>query len=454
MNTPTKIATVYSKWLLSLILIVVVCSVLIPVPVLAQEKKAVVSAEEQQLVIDSLDVMLNRDYVFPDKAREMASLIRKKLDAGEYSSITDPDEFAARVTEDMRSITHDKHLGLRYSPEMIARYRAMKENENTDAGDEEMLRELAKSNFGFREVKVLDGNIGYLKLNSFVDAKYGAPTAAAAMQMLAYTDAIIFDLRENGGGSPSMIQFLTTYLLRESTHLNSFYWRPTDEYHQFWTLPYVPGKAMPDVDVYVLTSDFTFSGAEEFTYNLKNLKRAVIVGEVTGGGAHPVDRLIINDNFGIAMPMGRAINPITETNWEGTGVSPDVEVPSAEALDKALLLAYDSLGRKTEDPAQKFVYQWKLEALKVKLDPVKLKESTLKKYAGNYGVRNISLENGDLYYQREGRPKYRMLPMDETTFMFNEIPYFRLKVLMEKGKAVAVEGHYDDGRTDRNERTD
>jgi hypothetical protein len=419
----------------------------------SQDDKVVLEQEEKALVIDSLLTMLNRDYVFPDKAREMGELLSKNFKEGIYNDYNDPGEFATRITEDMRSVSHDKHLWLGYSPEQIALLRQMLENENTDVGDEEMIKRLSKSNFGFREVKILDGNIGYMKLNSFVNAKYGAPTAAAAMQMLAFTDAIIFDLRDNGGGSPSMIQFLTTYLVRESTHLNTFYWRPTDELQQFWTMPYVPGKHMPDVDVYVLTSQYTFSGAEEFTYNLKNMERAVIVGETTGGGAHPVDRLIINDGFGVSMPKGRAINPITETNWEGVGITPHYEVSSPDALDKALELAYDSLMRKTDDPERLAEYQWKKDALKAKLEPVKLDESTMKKYTGTYEVRTLSLENGDLYYQREDRPKYKMIPMNETTFMFEEVPYFRLKVILENGKPVAVEGIYDNGRTDRHERT-
>jgi hypothetical protein len=419
----------------------------------SQEKEYLLGGEEKNLVIDSLVTMLNREYVFPDKAKEMGELIQKNLQEGLYEQYTDPVEFSEKVTEDLRSISQDKHLWLGYSPEQITLLREILQNENTDVGDEETIKRLAASNFGFREVKILDGNIGYLKLNGFIQAKYGAPTAAAAMQFLAYTDAVIFDLRENGGGSPSMIQFLTTYLVRESTHLNSFYWRPTDEMQQFWTLPYVPGKPMPDIDVYVLTSSYTFSGAEEFTYNLKSMKRAVIVGETTGGGAHPVERMIINDGFGVSMPKGRAINPITETNWEGTGITPHYEVPSAKALDKALEIAYDSLLRKTDDLEVKAAYQWKLEGLKAKMNPVTLKESTMKKYAGTYEVRTIVFEDGELYYQREGRPRFRMIPVNETTFMFDEIGYFRLEVIVEDGKAVAVAGHYDNGRTDRHERT-
>jgi retinol-binding protein 3 len=419
----------------------------------SQDTAPSVGAQEQALVVDSLVAMLNRDYVFPEKAKEMGELILKNLKDGVYKAYTDPDKFREKITQDLQSISHDLHLRLVYSPEDIARQRSQEINTDKEAVEKEMMKELGSRNFGFKEVKILDGNIGYLKLNSFVEAKYGAPTAAAAMQMLAYTDAVIFDLRENGGGSPSMIQFITTYLVNEPTHLNTFYWRPTDDLQQFWTLPYVPGKMMPKTDVYILTSNRTFSGAEEFTYNLKNLKRAVIIGETTGGGAHPVEFMIINDNFAISMPKGRAINPITKTNWEGTGVTPDYQVAAPEALDKALEVAYDSLIKKVTEPDKKFYYQWALDGLQAKTNPPQLEVTLLKKYAGVYGVRTLTLENGDLYYQREGRPKFRMIPMNETTFMFNEIPYFRMKVIVENGKAVGLEGMYDNGETDKNPRT-
>lgn len=412
-----------------------------------------VTAQEQALVVDSLVTMLNRDYVFPDKAKEMGELMKKNFQDGAYKPFTEPGKLAEKLTADMQSVSHDLHLRLMYGPENIKIQRSQEANADKDAVEKEILQDFSANNFGFKEVKILDGNIGYLKLNSFVDARYGAPTAAAAMQMMAYTDAIIFDLRENGGGNPSMIQFITTYLLNEPTHLNTFYWRPTDDLQQFWTLPYVPGKTMPKTDVYILTSNRTFSGAEEFTYNLKNLKRAVIVGETTGGGAHPVDFMIIDDNFAVAMPKGRAINPITKTNWEGTGVAPDYQVAAPDALDKALLIAYDSLMRKATDPHKKFGYQWALDELQVKTNPPKLEETVLKNYAGVYGIRTITFENGDLYYQREGRPKFKMVPMTESTFMFNEIPYFRLNIIVDNGKAVAIEGLYDNGDLDRNART-
>jgi len=159
------------------------------------------------------------------------------------------------------------------------------------------------------------------------------------MNFLAHVDAIIFDLRHNGGGDPKMVAMISSYLFDKSTHLNDLYNRKEDFTEQYWTLPYVPGTTLANRPAFVLTSKNTFSGAEEFTYNLKNLKRATIVGETTGGGAHPVSGHRIDDHFMIGVPFARAVNPVYKTNWEGTGVEPDVSVKAADALEKAQELA-------------------------------------------------------------------------------------------------------------------
>jgi C-terminal processing protease CtpA/Prc len=206
-----------------------------------------------------------------------------------------------------------------------------------------MRAQLERNNCAFDKAERLPANIGYLKFNAFFSPSICGVTAAAAMNFLGNVDAVIFDLRDNGGGDPDMIAFISTYLFDEPTHLNDLYDRKEDSITQHWTLPYVPGKRLAGKPVFVLTSKRTFSGAEEFSYNLKNLKRATIVGEVTGGGAHPVSGHRIDDHFQIGVPFARAISPITKTNWEGTGVEPDIKVRADEALDVAKKMAADQL---------------------------------------------------------------------------------------------------------------
>jgi len=207
--------------------------------------------------------------------------------------------------------------------------------------------ELMRSvNFGFAKAEVLPGNIGYLEMRVFATGPEAEAAADAAMSRLADADALIVDLRRNGGGDPAMVARVSSYLFEQPTLLNSLHWREGDRTEDFWTTKEVAGKRFGQgKPVFVLTSKRTFSGAEEFAYNLKSLGRATIVGETTGGGAHPGGPQRINDHFSVWVPSGRAINPITKTNREGTGVVPDVAVPADKALERALELAAKAVRR-------------------------------------------------------------------------------------------------------------
>ncbi|MCD4788446.1 MAG: S41 family peptidase, partial [Bacteroidales bacterium] len=374
----------------------------------SQETEIKIDADEQELVIDSIAKFMADKYVFPDVGEQMGDLVKKNLKDGVYNNINNPQEFAAKVTEDLRSVSNDKHIGLRYAPEMIAMIKKTEKDENNKEYEEYEKKMRESNNFAFKEIKILPGNVGYLKFNAFYGASVAGPTAIAALNFLAYTDALIIDLTDNGGGSPSLIQLMTSYFFEDTEHLNSFYIREGDKTQQFWTLPYVPGKKMTETDLYVLTSTRTFSGAEEFTYNLKNMERATIIGETTGGGAHPVERHIINDNFGITIPFGRAVNPITNTNWEGTGIEPNIETTKAEAKETAYLMALEKLSEKEQDEKIKYGIDWAIAGLKAKLNPIDLDKKIMESYVGTYGPRKITFENGVLYYQREDRPKMKM----------------------------------------------
>ena len=295
-----------------------------------------VDAAARARAIDGAIAKLNASYVFPDVARKMEEAVRARAARGEYDAITDGDAFAERLTDDLRAVSRDRHLGVSFSPVKLP---PPPTGGPSPEAREQFRRQLAQTNCAFERVERMAGNVGYLKFNGFADAELCAPTVQAAMGFLANVDALIVDLRDNGGGSPAMVSYVSSWLFAERTHLNDLWTRTTNSTQEFWTRPDVPGKKLADKPVYVLTSRRTFSGAEEFSYNLKSLKRATIVGETTGGGAHPVNGQRIDDHFMIGVPFARAINPITKTNWEGTGVEPDVKVPAAEALATALKLA-------------------------------------------------------------------------------------------------------------------
>jgi C-terminal processing protease CtpA/Prc len=302
---------------------------------------------------------------------------------------------------------------------------------------------------------MLPGNVGYLRFDGFSNANEAGATAVAAMNFFANADAIIFDVRQNGGGSPKMIQLLCNYLFERPTHLNDFYIRRSDRTEQFWTQPQVTGTRLTKADVFVLTSRRTFSAAEEFTYDLKNLKRATVVGDTTGGGAHPVDGFFWPDvHLSATIPFGRAVNPITKTNWEGTGVAPDLVIDSASALDAAHREALKKILARATDGRDKAMLDWAIAGLDARLNPPTVDVATLSRYAGAYGAREIKLENGALLYRRGQNPWARLIPMSATLFQPDNIDYFRVEVVLDdKGNPTGLVGHYDNGNVDRSERT-
>ena len=288
----------------------------------------------REAVVAQLAEALRSKYVLTDIAAEMAQAVEQALQAGNYDDIGDENALAKRLTEDLHAVRPDKHLSVRAIPmPKQSPRRGMAARGSTALG-----------NHGFVAAKVLPGGIGYLKIDAFSASKEAESTAAAAMAFLANSRALIFDLREHGGGSAHMVYFLSGYLFDSPVHLNTFYHRPKDETTEMWSREGVPGsKFSQTVPVYVLTSSFTFSGGEEFAYDLKHLGRATVVGERTGGGAHPAMPVGLGERFSMSMPFARAIHPKTETNWEGVGVVPDVEVEADGALQKAIELATEAL---------------------------------------------------------------------------------------------------------------
>lgn len=288
-----------------------------------------ITPEERSSLVESACAALEAGYVFPDLGSKMAAAARAKLKAGDYAALATDSALARRLTEDFRAVSRDLHLAVRVAPPQA--------RPSHDHDESQSLVRMAGDNFGFRKVEVLPGNVGYIKFDLFVDHDDAKKTASAALAFVQNADALIFDLRANGGGAPDMIRYISSYLFDSRTHLNDMLDRNATVVQEFWTLDDVPGKRLPpSLPVYVLTSSRTFSGAEEFAYNLKNLKRATIVGETTGGGAHPVRSHSIAGNLVLALPHMRARNPISGTNWEGVGVTPDIQAPADQALERAL----------------------------------------------------------------------------------------------------------------------
>ncbi|HZN05230.1 MAG TPA: S41 family peptidase [Pyrinomonadaceae bacterium] len=331
-----------------------------------------IDAATRTQVIDGILKRLNDSYVFPEVAKKMEQSLRERVDKKEYDQITSAKEFATKLTTDLQAISNDKHLRVRYSHQPIPERGPRREPTAEDR--ERFKREMTWSNHGFSKVERLPGNIGYLEFLNFMDPELGADTVAAALNFVNNTEALIIDMRNNGGGNPAMVALVCSYLFGpEPVHLNDLYWREGNRTEEFWTNKEVAGKRYLNKDVYVLTSKRTFSGAEEFSYNLKNLKRATIIGETTGGGAHPGGGFRITEHFGMFVPTGRAISPITKTNWEGTGVTPDVAVPAEQALLVARVMALKKVLTALPRPELKGALEAEVQKLEKELNALKSK---------------------------------------------------------------------------------
>jgi hypothetical protein len=319
--------------------------------------------------------------------------------------------------------------------------------------DEEQLKEdlqqARKTNFGFERVERLKGNVGYIDIREFVASENAGPTAVAAMNFVANCDALIIDIRKAHGGNPSMVQLITSYLVEpKPIHINTFYYRPTESIQQFWTFPHVPGVRRPDIPVYVLVSKETGSGAEEFAYNLKQMKRAALVGEITVGAAHPVTLETVCDKFILRLPYGRPINPITQENWEGTGVEPDIKTPAHDALQTAHLKAVKQLISQSETDSDQRDLVWALEIIETDYFPPVIDATALNRFAGKYGKRVFSVSEGTLIYGHEAMPvTFPLKGMTGNRFRLDEDMKFEFSANNE-GMVDCVAIEYKDGRPD------
>ena len=403
------------------------------------------SSLREAIILDLIE-LTKAKYVYPDLGEKIAHVIQAKLDQGEYNHILDPSELATCLTSDLRQVSEDRHWSVIYNPHKSAEL-VDPEKEIDEKQLALWLAQSRRNNFGFTRLELLSGNIGYIELREFAPSEYAGEIAVSAMNFVANCDALILDLRQNHGGYPSMVQLITSYLVKpEPVHINSFYYRPTGEIQQFWTFPHVPGKRMPDIPVYVLTSRETGSGAEEFAYNLKNMQRATIIGETTVGAAHPVTIEIVQENFQVNLPYGRPINPITNENWEGKGVEPDICVPQEESLSEAHLLAFKRLLEKCEDENWKNELEWELEIINSSYFPAQVDMSNLTKLSGRYGKRSFTVREGKLMYKHIDSPcEWPLTPISATRFRLDHDVKFAF-LMNNLDDPISVEIFYKDGR--------
>jgi hypothetical protein len=378
----------------------------------------------------------------------MGRELRQRRGNGDYDDVGTLSEFTKRLTQEMRAITDDLHVLILPYEELPA-YRF----ENKLVGTPE-------DNFGFQRVELLPGNIGYLHLTKFYHVREAGPTAVAAMNFLAHCDALIIDLRLNGGGDTTMADLISSYFFEEPQLLNRVCTRKDGQGEQVWTQSYVPGPLLTEAPIYILLSEHSLSCAESFAYQLQQLGRGTVVGQRAKGRGHAVTYLSFPEAWiNIRVPYARDINPVTGTSVQGTGVLPDVPTSFDDAFAVANREALAVLLAKEADDAKRYRLQWALDEYSTALDPIAVDIAELPPYAGEYGIRSIVLSCGELYYRRPGRAFRALLPMGGDLFTIrSERSYssYRMQVVRNDEDSIVgfrFSGDDDDEPSELCERT-
>ncbi len=308
-------------------------------------------ASDRAAIVQTLATKLNANYIDPAVAERVGRAIAAKHADGGYASATSVKAFSTALATDLRELSGDKHFGSHVNDAFSER--SSSNQAPTRAEMEEMRDWTTRRGYGIEKIERLPGNVGYIDLRGFGPTEFSGPAYTAAMGLMEGTDALILDLRRNGGGSPASVAYLMSHFfpLGDQRHLLDIYNRPENTTTQFWTVPTVPLRY--DRPVYVLTSARTFSGGEHCAYDFQTQKRGTLVGETTGGGSNPVSWFSAGHGIVVAVPTARATNPVTKTNWEHVGVKPDIAVPAAQALQTAHVAILRSLVSSAKDDKER-----------------------------------------------------------------------------------------------------
>lgn len=397
-------------------------------------------AVDERMLVTELARKVREIYVVPEKRAPIAARLEEALAAGRYSRSEDPQILADLITADLSEASRDGHMYLRFNPEEAA---ARAGQTTGDLGPESYFAQLAAaSNDGITEMRVLPGNVRYLRYDGFYWR--GAPTRAAidsAMRFLAGGAAVIIDVRSNGGGSSEAVNYLTSHFVESGKHLIDFQDRSGLESSKAVVGP-LPAGRLIGKPLYVLAGPNAASAAEEFVAHVAYFKLGEVVGAKTAGGAHTNGLFPIGQGFVASISEGRPIHPATGGDWEGSGIAPTISAPIERALAVAHVRAAERLAAVPGREQRR--YAWLAGSLKAHVEQAAL-AARPQAYAGRFGERTISVRDGAILYQRDGRPPMRLLPLEADLFVMEGDPSTRVRIRRDSGHATAIELLRDDG---------
>jgi hypothetical protein len=392
-------------------------------PAPAAQPERALDAAARRVIVDSAASLLTRYYAFADTGQMLATHLRTRLAAGAFDGAATEPQLDEMLTREMQAFNHDGHLYTTYRPAVgspgAAAFRTGRSGGSAQGGPPQPtaadVAAQRRQNYGVARAERLAGNVGYIEITSFMRGEEAAAAIDGAMAMLRYTDAMIIDLRHNGGGS-EMTHYLMSYFQPDGAVQTWNYTRMMGDTMKNFSRP-VNGAKRLDIPVYILTSGRSASAAEAFAHTLKSAGRAKTVGTATSGAGYNNMSFALTDQTAISISIGAAFYPGTGQRWEGTGVLPDISVPEQQALAVAHAEALKTLAAGELDPRRKQELSWAAEMVEAERNPVTVPAAALAAYAGTYGNRIVTVDGGRLMYQRRAdRPADALTAISETVF--------------------------------------
>jgi hypothetical protein len=399
-------------------------------------------AKDYDAIITKISQKIKEIHYDEETGGKIVVFLNSQIGNERYLKVKTIARFCEELTKDLQTFTHDLHLSVYYDPEEAEKYSSQPDEQDDDRYSVDWWFGVQVPNFGIPKLEYLMGNVGYIKIIYFAPVPIAGDMVITAMNFLSTADALIFDLRECSGGDPYNVMMFESYFFDAYNVPKLLLTRQcrieTPPQQQFWTYPYMPGKRLPDVPVAILTSTCTFSGGEDMAYTLKHHDRAVIVGEKTPGGAHMVKRVSVGNGCILRIPYAHPVHPLTGTDWEGTGVLPDIEVSREEALAAAHQELLSRLKLTAEDEQEKYKYDWLLQRVDSLYHPPSIAEEVLQRYPGVYQGWQVKLEKRRLFLVSPNRlHRDEMIPLSENLFIADEGYNARFRI-GENGLADAL----------------
>ena len=419
------------------------------------QKNSSISNKEKVVIIDKTIGLLYENYLFPERVKLIDQFIHQKLNNGGYDSLTKSIAFLESFERDIQQQGNDQHIGLGVDPGRVKQIIADGQAEKSGlkpVDTEEWLQKMKFENFRLRKLERLDGNVGYFSFLNFAPLESAKLSLVGAMNFIRFSDAIIIDLRDNGGGNSETMDFLLSYFLQDSVQINEMRYRKDNKVVKSYTVKdNLILKIPKDIPLYILVSNKTSSAAEGFAYTLQQYKRATIIGEQTKGEGNPGELFVINEDLYIMIPTIEGINPVSNKSIDGIGVTPDIQILSSKALSKAKLKIYSTLAATTNIKELKLLYQWQIPYFENELNPEPLTESIINSLVGVYeGGRKVIYENGSVFYINSQGGKEKLEYMGKGVFQNSEKPWLRLVMPFTDKIISYFEWIWDDGGKPQN----